>query len=126
MSAQQSHIYFTCGGLLYILSPADTEKQTQHLDIYINWLRENSEDLLGDLVYDIESVEDEKAREIMGKLLRLVNMYQSIQSVFLSKMIIQMRKHEVALDRELYELSSTMTEILDVHIMEAENLRKMK
>ena len=108
------------------MSPADTEKQTQHLDIYINWLRENSEDLLGDLVYDIESVEDEKAREIMGKLLRLVNMYQSIQSVFLSKMIIQMRKHEVALDRELFELSSAMAEILDVHIIEAENLRKVK
>ena len=108
------------------MNPANSEKQMQHLDFYINWLRENSEGLLGDLVYDIDSVEDEKAKEIMWKLLRLVNLYQSMQSVFLSRMIIQMRKHEVALDRELYEMSSAMAEILDVHIMEAENLRKIK
>ena len=126
ISWKQSHIYLTYRALLYILSPASKKKQLAQLDIYIDWLRENNESLLGELAYDIESVEDEQAKTVMWKLLQMMNTYQNMQSILLSKILIQMREHEIALDRELYEMSSAMTEILDVHIMEAENLRKIK
>jgi len=69
--------------------------------------------LLREIYCIAEEFDDERVREFMRKITQLLTINQSLL------------ENERAIDNELYEISEYMSEILDIHLKEADNLRKI-
>ncbi len=95
------------------------------LDDYAELLRGLSDGLLREIYGIAEEFDDERVRELMRKITQLLTINQSLVTLHLLKFKLQMMENERAIDNDLYEISEYMSEILDIHLREAENLRKI-
>lgn len=107
-------------------TPCDTaDERCLNLSDYAEWLRGLSEGLLDEIHRLAEEADDETARELLRKITQLISLNQSMVTLRLLSFRLHMRENEAAIDRELYEISEYMSEILSIHRREAENLRKI-
>jgi DNA-directed RNA polymerase subunit F len=95
------------------------------LDDYAELLRELSDGLLREIYGIAEEFDDERVREFMRKITQLLTINQSLLTLHLLKFKLHNKENERAIDNELYEISEYMSEILDIHLKEADNLRKI-
>lgn len=61
----------------------------------------------------------------MRKVTRLISINYSLVRIQLFGFRLHMRENERAIDEELNEISEYVSQILDVHLREAENLEKV-
>lgn len=92
---------------------------------YTDWLREMSDVLLNEIDRLTEECQDELTRELLGKITQYVSINQSLVTIQLLNFRLQMRENEKAISAELWEISEHVSEILSVHLREAESLRKI-
>jgi hypothetical protein len=92
---------------------------------YADWLRNLSDGLLNEIDRHAEECQDEPTRELLRKIMQYVSINQNLATIQLLNLRLQMRENEKAIDEELYEISEHVSEILSVHLKEAENLRKI-
>jgi DNA-directed RNA polymerase subunit F len=95
------------------------------LDDYAELLRDLSDGLLREIYCIAEEFDDERVREFMRKITQLLTINQSLLTLHLLKFKLHNKENERAIDNELYEISEYMSEILDIHLKEADNLRKI-
>ena len=94
---------------------------TKHAD----WLRDLGDELLNEIDRLAEERQDEPTRELLRKITQYVSINQSLVAIQLLNFRLQMRENEKAIDEELHEISEHVSEILSVHLREAESLRKI-
>ncbi len=107
-------------------TPCDTaDERRLNLSDYAEWLRGLSEGLLDEIHRLAEEADDETSRELLLKITQLISLNQSMVALHLLSFRLHMKENEAAIDRELYEISEYMAEILSIHRREAESLRKI-
>ncbi len=92
---------------------------------YADRLRDLSDGLLNEIDRHAEECQDEPTRELLRKITQYISINQSLVTIQLLDFRLQMRENEKAVDEELYEISEHVSEILNIHLKEAENLRKI-
>ncbi len=92
---------------------------------YITWLKDANDKLINEINLMIEEVDDEPYREILSNIVRLVNINQNLNTLYIVNLMLHARERELKIDEDLYEISEYMASILDVHLNEAENLGKI-
>lgn len=106
--------------------PCDTvDERCLNLNDYAEWLRGLSEGLLDEIHRLAEEADNETTSELLRKITQLISLNQSMVALHLLSFRLHMRETEAAIDRELYEISEYMSEVLEIHRREAENLRKI-
>jgi hypothetical protein len=106
-------------------TPADTaEKRRWNPASYADWLWGLSDRLLDEVDRLAEEYPDQPTRELLRKITQCISINQSLVTLQLLNFRLHMRENEKAIDEELREISEHVSEILSVHLIEAENLRK--
>jgi len=102
-----------------------TGERRWNLTNYADWLRGLSDGLLYEIDRLAEECQNEPTRELLRKITQYISVNQSLVTMQLLDFRLQMRENEKAIDEELHEISEHVSEILSVHLKEAENLRKI-
>ena len=107
-------------------TPADTaEKRRWDLASYADRLRGLSDRLLDEVDRLAEEYPDEPPRELLRKITQCISINESLVTLQLLNFRLHMRENEKAIGEELWEISEHVSEILSVHLREAESLRKI-
>ncbi|UCD44004.1 MAG: hypothetical protein JSV27_07585 [Candidatus Bathyarchaeota archaeon] len=106
-------------------SRSSAEAQRLVLDEYLRRLEALSGELSEDLLRLAEEVGDGPLREFVMKVTKLISVNRSLVTLQLLGFRLHMRESERAIDEEINEISEYVSQILDVHIREAENLEKV-
>lgn len=107
-------------------TPADTaEKRRWDLACHRDWLQDQNQRLLDKIHRLTEEVDDEPTKDIIRKITQCISINQSLVTLQLLNFRLHMRENEKAIDEELWEISEHVSEILSVHLREAESLRKI-
>jgi alcohol dehydrogenase YqhD (iron-dependent ADH family) len=107
-------------------TPIDTkDEEIWDLSKYVDRLQDLSEELVNEIFNLSEEIDDEATKDIIRKITRYISINQSLVTLHLLNYNLHSRENEYAIDKELHEISEHVSEILSVHIREAENLRKI-
>ena len=119
--------YPPAGSIQISMQPTATDITTgRRLDLNGNaeWLRSLGDELLREIDRQAEECGDERTGELLRKVAQYVSVNQSLVALQLLDFWVHMRENERAIDKELQEISEHVSEILSVHLREAESLRK--
>lgn len=72
-----------------------------------------------------EELGDEPLRELVREIAQLIAVNQSIVMLHLLNLRLIVKEHDLAVDKELFEISDYVSELLNIRLREAENLRKI-
>ena len=105
-------------------SRKSAEAQRLVLGEYLRRLEALSGELSEDLFRLAEKFDDGPSKEFVRKVTRLISINHSLVRLQLFGFRLHMRENERAIDEELNEILEYVSQILDVHLREAENLEK--
>jgi hypothetical protein len=74
----------------------------------------------------IEELQDHDSRIILSKLKELIIINNTINLLRLADTIIKIRENQLEIDNELLTISDSVSQILEVHVEEAQSLRKLR
>ena len=107
-------------------TPADTaEERRWDLASYADWLQCQNQRLLDEIHRLTEEIDDEQTRDLMRRITRCISINQSLVTLQLLNLRLHMRENQKTIDDEPWEISEHVSEILSVHLREAESLRKI-
>lgn len=89
------------------------------LTSYTNYLEGLSERLLDEIHHLTEEFDDELSSELLRKITWFITVNQNIVMLHLLNFRLHMKEHDLAIDKELFEISDYMAELLNVHLREA-------
>ena len=96
------------------------------LDLYLNILEKNLLDMNREIDILVEELKDQDSRIILSKMKELILINNTINSLRLADFIIKIRENQLEIDNELLAISDSVSKILEVHIEEAQSLRKIR
>ena len=126
-SPSASNIYPPTGSIQINMRLTATDNLAgRRLDLngHAEWLRRHGDELLREIERHAEECRDERTGELLRKVAQYISINQSLVALQLLEVWLQMRENERAIDEELHEISEHVSEILSVHLREAESLRK--
>jgi hypothetical protein len=74
----------------------------------------------------IEELQDQDSGIILSKMKELIIINNTINSLRLADIIIKIRENQLEIDNELLAISDSVSQILEVHVEEAQSLRKLR
>jgi Asp-tRNA(Asn)/Glu-tRNA(Gln) amidotransferase C subunit len=92
---------------------------------YLRRLEALSGELSEDLLRLAEEVDDGSSKEFVMKVTKLISINHSLVTLQLLGFRMHTKENERAIDEEINEISEYVSQILDVHLREAENLEKV-
>jgi len=101
---------------------SDANKKTS-VD-YAGWIAAQRERLAQE-IEELTQGYDETTRELVNKIVGLVNLNQSLVTLQLLGLQLEMLENNRTIDRDLDEIADYVSEIIEVHQREAENLSKI-
>lgn len=81
--------------------------------------------LLDEIHHLAEELDDEPSKELVMKIAGLIAVNQSILMLHLLNLRLHIKEHDLVVDKELYEISDYVSELLSIRLREAKNLRKI-
>lgn len=103
-----------------------TVKSKNKFGLHLSLLEKSLQEIYREIDVLIEDLQDQESRTILLKMRELMLINNTINSLSLADMIIKIRENQLEIDNELLAISDSVSQILEVHIEEAQSLKKLK
>lgn len=94
--------------------------------IYINFLNSSKQVILQEMESLLHKITDPSSKEVLTKMKNLILINHTLNTISLADLMISNHENLLEIDNELLVISDSVCQMLEIHLSEADNLRKLK
>ena len=94
--------------------------------VYIDFLNNSKQLILQEMEALLHKVKDPLSKEVLTKMKNLILIDHALNSITLADLMIKTYENQLEIDNELLAISDSISQLLEIHLSEADSLRKLK
>lgn len=94
--------------------------------VYIDFLNNSKQLILQEMEALLHKVKDPLSKEVLIKMKNLILIDHALNSITLADLMIKTYENQLEIDNELLAISDSISQLLEIHLSEADSLRKLK
>lgn len=100
--------------------------QNNKFSVYIDYLNNSKQVILQEMESLIHKIKDPLSKEVLTKMKNLILVDHALNSITLADLMIKAYENQLEIDNELLAISDSISQMLEIHLSEADSLRKLK
>jgi hypothetical protein len=100
--------------------------QNNKFGVYIELLNNSRQLILQEMESLLQKMKDPLSKEVLTKMKNLILLDHALNSITLADLMIKTYENQLEIDEELLAISDSVSQMLEIHLSEADNLRKLR